>query len=915
MTSLTTLFVVGPEEYVEFNESMGSKAFLEHIWDQSRSPLKQEDTSASGTQLHSAGARISPAPPPRIEFPTVLRVRGRGNKYQPTGRYISWEELKQRNPMAVKDPPSLDDFIQAGAKVGTAERVEPGAFLKGEKRFRITKRPKGAVDVQESEDGWIGGASESVYAREATPTPSSVKAEQVKSARDAASQSTFLDRPNALPSRTLRKSRSGLSLSARLGIDEADDMPARTSPDSDSTEGTPDVPSVPQRGSRPPRLTLPDNRSSLLQASSATAAQTPIAQTPLSASHSPPETPLKHDGNKGRIDIPATPRTEELVAQQQVDNMNRTGLMLEPGNRAEASPITPTMPGTTIAPATASASTTQSIPARAARSQIDEMLVKLRQARSGFGAGGSGESMWATKKTEQATSSEADKTPVAALADERRARSMTQEAAQSNEEQEKRTKERTEAKDLQTANGLNSKRGELQTKPTSLFDRLGPKLGEVEESVKVKKERKRGGRAHGDDTWSAPREAIQKPSNAPTLRAEKTAEKARGGAEEVPAATHTPNVGKVVKAKGAISGSSEREDEGKSEPVSEPEAEPSAGAEPESAPKPLSQHKPEVAHRETPSTAATSVPEKEGDGQEEEEDADDSESTVHETEPSVGNETLSTINWADDDDDESLPELPEEWMKDLALSPTKPEKALSTGGSSVVSNGGGASDVGESQGGLGKRGSKRGGKGRSRKQEYKEERGTIRVPREPKGMRIAGQAKEGSNRASLAAVSPWERRAHASTSPPKAPMGMRIAGRAEATAKAEQRQHPSHPRELFPASKAAGPPTQPRRRGGSSVMPPNGTPLSPSGEQESIKPPKAQSRPRIATNGDGAFARLTKGVIGMGSGREGIKEGIAKGAGSKDRPLEQQPGAAERKARAKGRGGRNARRASQSTGA
>lgn len=42
MSSLTTLLLVGPEEYVEFKESMGSKAFLEHIWDQTKSPLKPE---------------------------------------------------------------------------------------------------------------------------------------------------------------------------------------------------------------------------------------------------------------------------------------------------------------------------------------------------------------------------------------------------------------------------------------------------------------------------------------------------------------------------------------------------------------------------------------------------------------------------------------------------------------------------------------------------------------------------------------------------------------------------------------------------------------------------------------------------------------------------------------------------------
>lgn len=46
MTTLTTLFVVGPEEYVEFNESMGSKAFLEHVWDQRTTPLKADGESS-----------------------------------------------------------------------------------------------------------------------------------------------------------------------------------------------------------------------------------------------------------------------------------------------------------------------------------------------------------------------------------------------------------------------------------------------------------------------------------------------------------------------------------------------------------------------------------------------------------------------------------------------------------------------------------------------------------------------------------------------------------------------------------------------------------------------------------------------------------------------------------------------------
>lgn len=43
MTSMTTLFHVGPgpEEFVEFNESWGSKAFLAHVWNAQVTPFKE----------------------------------------------------------------------------------------------------------------------------------------------------------------------------------------------------------------------------------------------------------------------------------------------------------------------------------------------------------------------------------------------------------------------------------------------------------------------------------------------------------------------------------------------------------------------------------------------------------------------------------------------------------------------------------------------------------------------------------------------------------------------------------------------------------------------------------------------------------------------------------------------------------
>ncbi|KAK0520340.1 hypothetical protein OC835_007241 [Tilletia horrida] len=126
--SLTTFFVVGPEEYVEFAESMGSKAFLQHIWDNSVTPLTRQELD-SNSRLHNTGARIVRPEngPPRIEFPTVKRLRG--NRYKPTGKWISWQALKRLNPLAVTDPPDLNIFMARGGTVGSGERRAPGAYL------------------------------------------------------------------------------------------------------------------------------------------------------------------------------------------------------------------------------------------------------------------------------------------------------------------------------------------------------------------------------------------------------------------------------------------------------------------------------------------------------------------------------------------------------------------------------------------------------------------------------------------------------------------------------------------------------------------------------------------------------------------------------------------------------------------
>lgn len=824
MTSLTTLFVVGVEEYVEFNESMGSKAFVEHIWDQSKTPLKLEDTSASGSQLHSAGARISSDPPPRIEFPTIVRQKGRGNKYKATGRYISWEELKRRNPVALKDPPSLEEFIRKGSQVGTAERLAPGAFLKGEKKFKITKKPKDTIEIHQSQDGWIGGSSESSYATDAsangTSAQSSVKGSSSsasiyapKASSNGSSGSAYAPKPSVgssasiyatqTPSepmeanqesnislqnqsevsahapggqetapRTLRKSRSGFSLSARLGID----------PSAKEPEKQPEVPVIPQKqqtARRPSKLTLPDNRMSILpdqnqNASSTTDVKTPVAQTPLSATHPVPETPLKHHGNRHHFDIPPTPITEQRVSENEMRNLPKAGLMLDPGQSIHA--------------------TRKSTPLRAARSQMDDMLARLRQARSGLTGGGSGQSMWAPKAAAEEAPTSEEKSESSRHATPTLA-SVSAEAANGDEELTPKLgpsepdKVRKGGKPSANKVELVPQAKEL-TNGKSLLDRLGPKMEETSISTKA----------------SLP---------LPDLSAEKPVSR---GPEKKIVASSVDNVEKVEKKK--IESKPPRLNDPIFSAPTEPKAERQKEAARDITPTPS-----------LPVSEVESAPEKEDDAPQAEPEV------IDDTASQVGNDTMTTINWADDDDDDSLPELTEEWMKTAMLSPPASSKKPTKVDTSSVTSDDMQSrheiDQSPSHPHRGER------KGRG----SKHEKGTL-PPRAPLdlGVRIAGSAgKQKSSSTpnedqSLSSVPPWQRRSKAASSPPSnGPLGLRIAGQAEL--KAMEASKPAH---VTPDSKSKRnhhaqdtvgdrrpkhAPVQNRRWGNGSVLPPNATPL------------------------------------------------------------------------------------------
>jgi hypothetical protein len=849
MTSLTTLFVVGVEEYVEFNESMGSKAFVEHIWDQSKSPLKLEDTSASGSQLHSAGARISSDPPPRIEFPTIVRQRGRGNKYKATGRYISWEELKRRNPVALKDPPSLEEFIRKGSQVGTAERLAPGAFLKGEKKFKITKKPKDTIDLHQNQDGWIGGSSESSFASQAVSNGISAQANAQQSATNGSSSSSasiyapktssngssgsmyapkpsvgssgsiyatkplnepmgsnpqaniFLQNPpekkeeiatkasgsqETVP-RTLRKSRSGLSLSARLGIDP-----------SVENDEQPDVPPLPQPKQqstrRPSKLTLPDNRISILpdhsqNVSSATSLKTPIAQTPLSASHPVPETPLKHHGNRHHIDIPPTPNTEQRVSENEMQNLPKAGLMLDPGQSILSHDVAQT--------------SRKSTPLRAARSQMDDMLARLRQARSGFSGGGSGQSMWAPKTA-------VEEPPIASTSEDKEetSRKATPTLASVQAEFANGDAELTPKLGATKPEEAKAKTNKSNPAPQarelsngkSLLDRLGPKLEETDASIKA-----------STTALPAPSTSIIKPIS-----------KAKEEKDQSSFAIKNEKV---------------RKNEIDTKPPKLDDPVYSAPTEPKA-----DRKKNEFVQEITYAPALSEMIPQTEDAAVQAESVVAPPAVIDDTASQVGNDTMTSINWADDDDDDSLPELTEEWMKTALLSPPpSSKKPVKADNSSLASDDTQSRQEIDDSPSHPQRGERK-GRGSRREKGTLPSHGQKSAPPIDLGIQIAGSAgKQRSTTSSnddkdLSSVPPWQRRTKAASSPPSnGPLGLRIAGQAETKAKEFKKpanvtpdskvKRSHHAQDSVGDRKPKQAPVQNRRWGGS-VLPPNATPLN-----------------------------------------------------------------------------------------
>ncbi|PWN94354.1 hypothetical protein FA10DRAFT_277916 [Acaromyces ingoldii] len=938
MTTLTTLFVVGPEEYVEFNESMGSKAFLEHVWDQRTTPLKADETSASGTHLHTAGARISPDPPLRIEFPTIVRIKGKGNKYKPTGRWISWEDLRKLNPLALNAPPSLEEFAKRGGDVGSGPKLEPGSWLGTDNRkTRPPKKvsKKGDREVKPMSDGWFGeekeglgeGSAESIYA------PSATKLATAADCSPSSSTGT-LTPTKATPegkltskvgSSKLRQSASSRSLSERFGIGFADPSeepipPIPSTAAGAATEESTEAQTLASQGQdrhveedkgrrrpgAPTKLTLSDIQTHSVGASLGSATlPTFIARTPLSATHTPPETPLKHvqrGPSRFARELPATPRTEQAVERLRgMDGSATSGLLLDTGDEADfegpkkaanealssedKQPQPPSdrpIEATTSTPKANGVAPNTSMPTSSispAKNQIDSMLAKLRQARSGFSSPGSSESRWASSNAKQERKIEAEKVDreIERLEKEKKEATTaapavtltkTEDAARAEVPVSPPKAPRAlREKEAGVVGGSNGKKNKVEASEKTLKVPKSPVDGDVKqheglesdskskgEVGKAKKERKRGSRsgqtqgANGSGAGGVKEDAAKVGENTGP----------KGGGPRRPsggsAFSEEFSLGGAIAPTPSTTISTSRVQSELPAPVVEEEtSKPSTNV--LSSPKPQDQ-----ASEKT----VEDVAEKDAKEVEEEEKTAGHVRAVSETASSVGNDT--SFNWADDDDDEALPDLPEEW----GYTPTK-APAVAAGGSDkkprgyYVEGGGGSGwtdDEDESEnragamsqesknmataggsegggaagGGGSKRGSKRGGKGRSNKkdrepaEEGKGHNGTLRGWAEPpvRGKGGGGDGGGGSGGIKIAGVA--RERAREAGAPPALDL--------HSNGLHHPQGHNAQRRELFPDSRNA------------SLKSPNGSASSPGfgrfqqqqQQQQQQRPPKHPNR-------------------------------------------------------------------------
>jgi hypothetical protein len=577
-----------------------------------------------------------------------------------------------------------------------------GQRPKGARRFKVVKKVKDTAPSVSSDQGAVrpSGTSQSIYATSSTlgsdhspriegtvnaassntlgpdqngwfgASSSSGSSSRTRASNDSANPQADSLGVATGPVRQLRKSRSGLSLSERLGMDDIKEA--------SNVEPMPNVAPIEApkktggKKSRPPNLEWA-NTAQTPPTPPLGSLSSPIAQTPLSASHPLPETPLKHIGRKPnkRVDLPLTPGIEQAVYDARGSN-RVGGLLLEAGGDSPVFPKelqTPKRDALALGPMTSPTRSTNG-----SQSQIDAMLAKLKLARTGAGPpqAGTQQSRWAVKESQTSGEAKEDLSVETAPVVENRA--VGEKSA------------------IPTApRALREKSAVRNSSPPagkSLLERMSaPAMEEAPAPIKSKKDRKRGGKKA--ETRHEPLIAASKVDEQFVATSQKS--------DHEPAIVpRQPDVG--------LPASPTKGDDAAASSL--PESEAIDQVHPSDLP---------------PSTSSASV------------------ATDHTAEGSnIGNDTWGTINWADDDDD--LPELPEEWMRaakqanqdDISVVVASPDP-----GSTPVME----SSEGNQFNGNAQRGARRGG-GRGRG--ARRDRQITPIASSTRGIMIAGSAAQAS---------------------------------------------------------------------------------------------------------------------------------------------------------------------------
>lgn len=250
-----------------------------------------------------------------------MRVKGKGNEYRTSGKWISWDELRQKNPLSVSEPPSLEDFQNRGSQVGEGKKLKPGEWLTKEK-LGTAKSCKGQSSSYKRPVP--GGSNESVYA------PSTSNAVWGKDQRRPSATAINLATDDLSPS---TKEEMGQ-------IPSAKQTPRRVRPsllERFTSEEPKSESSHPRSAPQEPPTTPARQREAHLatDASKKPLGMAPIspsaADTPLCAALPLPETPPRHSFSHNAI-IPTRPPPPSRYALE------------EPRSRLEIPPICPVTP-------------------------------------------------------------------------------------------------------------------------------------------------------------------------------------------------------------------------------------------------------------------------------------------------------------------------------------------------------------------------------------------------------------------------------------------------------------------------------------------------------------------------------------------------------------------------------------------